>query len=41
MNQAGIDCVGMLIDMIELRKTEEASKQYSPTLIVRGSTLKK
>jgi len=41
MSQVGIDCVGMLVDMIEARKTTETSKQYSPTLIVRGSTLKK
>lgn len=41
MSQAGIDCVGMLVDMIEAKKTGEASKQYSPTLIVRGSTQKK
>jgi LacI family transcriptional regulator len=41
MNQIGIDCVGMLVDMIEERKSTETSRQYSPTLIVRASTLKK
>jgi LacI family transcriptional regulator len=41
MNQIGIDCVGMLVDMIEERKSAETSRQYSPTLIVRASTLKK
>jgi LacI family transcriptional regulator len=41
MNQTGIDCVDMLVDMIEERKSTETSRQYSPTLIVRASTLKK
>lgn len=41
MSQTGIDCVSMLVDMIESRKSVETSKQYSPTLIVRSSIQKK
>lgn len=41
MNQIGIDCVKMLIDMIETKKSQESFRTYTPTLIVRGSTSSK
>jgi LacI family transcriptional regulator len=41
MNQIGIDCVKMLVDMIEAKKSQESFRTYTPTLIVRGSTSSK
>ncbi len=41
MEQIGIDCVNMLIDMIETNKSQESFRTYTPTLIVRGSTTSK
>lgn len=38
MTQIGVDCVRLLIDMIETKKSQESFRTYTPTLIVRGST---